>query len=50
MRIPLIVVIAVLVFLAARYGFSRKLIYFPVKVDPEHLARVMGRLPEALVR
>lgn len=47
MRIPVIVVIAVLVFLLTRFVISRKLLYFPVKADPEHLAQITARIPEA---
>lgn len=47
MRIPVIVVIAVLVFLLTRYVISRKLIYFPVKANPEYLAQIAARIPEA---
>ncbi len=47
MRIPVIVVIAVLVFLLTRFVISRKLLYFPVKADPEYLAQITARIPEA---
>lgn len=47
MRIPVIVVIAVLVFLLTRYVISRKLLYFPVKANPEYLAQIAARIPEA---
>ncbi|MDZ7667326.1 MAG: prolyl oligopeptidase family serine peptidase [Desulfotignum sp.] len=47
MRIPVIVVIAVLVFLLTRYVISRKLLYFPVKANPEYLAQITARIPEA---
>ena len=47
MRIPVMVVIAVLVFLLTRYVVSRKLLYFPVKADPEYLAQITSRIPEA---
>jgi pimeloyl-ACP methyl ester carboxylesterase len=46
MRIPVIVVIAVLVFLLTRYVISRKLLYFPVKATPEQLAQITARIPE----
>lgn len=47
MRIPVIVVIVVLVFLLTRYVISRKLLYFPVKGTPEHLAQITARIPDA---
>jgi fermentation-respiration switch protein FrsA (DUF1100 family) len=47
MRIPVIVVIAVLVFLLTRYVISRKLLYFPVRGNPEQLAQITARIPEA---
>lgn len=47
MRIPAIIVIAVLVFLLTRYVLSRKLLYFPVKTTPEQLAQITARIPEA---
>lgn len=47
MRLPVIVVIAVLVFLLTRYVFSRKLLYYPVSVNSEQLAQITSRIPEA---
>ena len=47
MRIPVMVVIAVLVFLLTRYVISRKLLYFPVKTTPEYMAQVSARIPGA---
>lgn len=46
MRIPVILVTAVLVFLLTRYVVSRKLMYFPVPVDTARLAHVVDRMPE----
>ncbi len=47
MRIPVIVVIAVLVFLLTRYVISRKILYFPVSIDSKQLAQITARIPEA---
>ncbi|MBG0780363.1 MAG: alpha/beta hydrolase, partial [Desulfotignum balticum] len=47
MRFPVIVVIAVLLFLLTRYVFSRKLLYFPMPVNAEQLAQMAARIPEA---
>jgi hypothetical protein len=47
MRLPVIVVIAVLVFLLTRYVFSRKMLYFPMPVDSGHLAQMAVRIPDA---
>ncbi|MCF8090031.1 MAG: hypothetical protein K9L23_18455 [Desulfotignum sp.] len=47
MRFPVIVVIAVLLFLLTRYVFSRKLLYFPMPVNADQLAQMTARIPEA---
>ncbi len=47
MRLPVIVVTAVLIFLVTRFVISRKLLYFPVPVNSEQLAQVVARIPEA---
>jgi uncharacterized protein len=46
MRIPVILVMAVLVFLLTRYVISRKLLYFPVSVNADRLAHIDARMPE----
>jgi uncharacterized protein len=46
MRIPVIVVIAVLVFLLTRYVISRKLLYYPVPVNPAQLDRMTAEIPD----
>jgi uncharacterized protein len=46
MRIPVIVVIAVLVFLLTRYVISRKLLYYPVAVNPAQLDRMTAEIPD----
>jgi uncharacterized protein len=46
MRIPVLLVIAVLVILLTRYVISRKLLYFPVSVTADRLAHIDARMPE----
>jgi uncharacterized protein len=47
MRLPVIVIIAVLVFLLTRYVISRKLLYYPMPVNSEQLSQMTARIPAA---
>jgi uncharacterized protein len=47
MRLPAILVIAILVFLGTRYYLSRKMLYYPVSVTQDRLAHIRSTVPDA---
>jgi uncharacterized protein len=46
MRIPVMVIIAVLIFLLTRYVLARKMLYFPVPVNPAQLELMTAQIPD----